>query len=440
MTAQTLTKPHRRGACPGLSAPMPTGDGLLVRLLPRGTIPLAAFAALCGAARENGNGVIEITSRGGIQIRGLSEASAPQFADTIAMLDIAAADGVPVLCNPLCGLDAEEIFDATSFAEDLRHRIAQCGLAARLSPKVSVIIDGGGAIGLDAIAADIRLRAHGPPGDATFEVSVGGDAARAFKQGRIKPAHGAETILRLLDVIAGRGRDARARDIVAAEGAMGFGSAIEALLRAPPCAGETPEPDSRLRGNERAGTSAIGTFSLRDGTVALGVGPAFGHADANVLRQLIEIAETYGATGLRTAPERALLVIGLAPDLAQAFSAQTERLGFITQTDDPRRKIIACAGAPICASAQIASRALAPAIAADAARFTGTIHISGCAKGCAHAARAALTVIGTSAGCALIANGSVHDMPFAVVPENELRAAIKDHVQIQSRGRPCLSA
>jgi len=48
MTAHAIALPHRRGACPGLSAPMPTGDGLLVRLLPTGTIPLAAFTAATG--------------------------------------------------------------------------------------------------------------------------------------------------------------------------------------------------------------------------------------------------------------------------------------------------------------------------------------------------------------------------------------------------------
>ena len=79
MTAAALTLPQRRGACPGLSAPMATGDGLLVRLLPIGTIALDAFAALCVAARQHGNGIIEVTSRGSIQIRGLSAASAPRL-------------------------------------------------------------------------------------------------------------------------------------------------------------------------------------------------------------------------------------------------------------------------------------------------------------------------------------------------------------------------
>jgi precorrin-3B synthase len=68
---------HRRGFCPGLSRPLPTGDGLLVRIAPIGTIALDAFAALCGAARAHGNGIVEVTARGSIQVRGLSADSAP---------------------------------------------------------------------------------------------------------------------------------------------------------------------------------------------------------------------------------------------------------------------------------------------------------------------------------------------------------------------------
>src|SRR5277367_2246469 len=101
MSVRATAIAQRRGACPGLSAPMLTGDGLLVRLTPTGTISLAAFAALCAAARMHGNSVIEVTSRSNIQVRGLSLDSASQFAATVAALDIAAEDGVPILCNPL---------------------------------------------------------------------------------------------------------------------------------------------------------------------------------------------------------------------------------------------------------------------------------------------------------------------------------------------------
>ena len=141
MTAHTTVTPQRRGACPGLSAPMPTGDGLLVRLAPVGTISPSAFAALCAAARTHGNGIIEITSRGSVQVRGLNAASAPRFAARVAALGVAAEDGIPILCNPLAGLDDTELFDITPLAADLRGALAQKSMAGKLSAKISVALD-----------------------------------------------------------------------------------------------------------------------------------------------------------------------------------------------------------------------------------------------------------------------------------------------------------
>jgi precorrin-3B synthase len=419
MTMIARAVPRRRGACPGLSTPMQTGDGLLVRLLPNGTIPLTAFAALCAAAREHGNGVIEITSRGSIQVRGLSDASAPEFAEAVAALDLAAEDGIPVLCNALAGLDAKEIFDSTSVAAELRRAIAQLSLASKLSPKVSVVIDGGGAIGLEAVAADIRLLAQTTNGDVALRMSVGGDESRATELGYVAPAHAVEATLRLLDVIARGGREARARDSLAAGGEQVFRSAVAGLL--------VSAPPSESENQPRA---AIATYPLRSGKTACGIGLAFGHADARSLEQLVEAAQAAGASGVRTSPGQALLAIGLTPATAAGFISAAEQLGFITRAHDPRRRVVACAGAPICASAYIASRALAPAIAATAAAsLGGTIHISGCAKGCAHAAPATLTVVGTPGGCALIADGSAHDTPFAVVPADELQSAIANYAR-----------
>ena len=60
----TARTDFRRGACPGLSKPMQTGDGLLARLMPSGTIALDAMAGLSAAALNYGNRIIEITSRG----------------------------------------------------------------------------------------------------------------------------------------------------------------------------------------------------------------------------------------------------------------------------------------------------------------------------------------------------------------------------------------
>ena len=80
----------RRGACPALSAPMPTGDGLLVRLNPvAGGLSPKSLIGLCEAAETYGNGVIEVTARGSVQIRGLNEGSAAPFAQAVDRLGIA---------------------------------------------------------------------------------------------------------------------------------------------------------------------------------------------------------------------------------------------------------------------------------------------------------------------------------------------------------------
>lgn len=410
----------RRGACPGLSAPMQTGDGLLVRMLPLGTITPEAFAAFCAAAREHGNSVVEVTARGSIQVRGLSPISAPRFAAAIAALGIVAGDGIAVHASPLAGLDADEILDAETRAADIRRALAQRVLAMRLAPKISVAIDGGGALGLDWLSADVRLRAEPKNDRAMLAVSVGGDGAGAAHIGFVVPEDAAAAVIRLLEVLARRGPDVRARDVLAADGTGQFKSAIDELLL-----DRESELASRLRGNARR--SVIGTYRLRDESFGRGVGLAFGHAGATSLENLTKAAVARGATGLRAAPDRALIFVGLSLQAVGAFGVDAERLGFVVRADDPRRFVVACAGAPICASAHIAARALAPRIAAECARSLSNgfnIHVSGCAKGCARVTPAALTVVGTPEGCSLVSNGTTRDVPFAMATADEVSAVL----------------
>ena len=213
MTAAARTD-LRRGACPGLSTPMQTGDGLLARLMPTGTITLDAMAGLSAAALRYGNRIIEITSRGSIQVRGLTQDSAPAFAAAVAELGIPAQDGVPVIADPLAGLDPRQVIDAAALAAELRAALAEPALAQRLAPKISIAIDGGGRLHLDALPADIRLRAVATPDGPRLHVAGGGDAASATPLGTIPPAAAIDTVTRLLHEIAAHGPQARARDVI----------------------------------------------------------------------------------------------------------------------------------------------------------------------------------------------------------------------------------
>ncbi len=421
-------RPGRRGACPGLSAPMATGDGLLARLAPVGTMSLDAFAGLCAAARMHGNGIIEITARGSIQARGLDASSAAEFAAAIGALGIAASDGVPVIADPLAGLDPSEVIDAGALAGELRARIATAPFGAKLAPKLSIAVDGGGALHLDALYADVRLRARAQPQGARLFVAVAGTAATATPIGAIAPGCAGEAVLHLLALIASEGVAARAEDVVRRTGENAFRSAIADLL--------IDTASSPMR----SPAEPIGRHRLRDETAAIGIGLPFGHAQADLLERVAETAQAVEADGVRTAPGRALLLVGIEPDREAALAAACERLGCITRANDRRRYVAACAGAPTCAAAEMSARAIAHEIAAAAAPLLDgslMLHLSGCPKGCAHRGAAALTLVGSPDGYGVVLDGDARGAAQTHVPAEMLPASLAGLARaVESTRRP----
>ncbi len=400
----------RRGACPGLSMPMPTGDGLLVRLMPSEPVRIEAFIGFCAAAARHGNGTVEVSARGSLQVRGLTPASAPLFAAAVADLDIAAQDGVQVVSSLLD--DGPDMpIESADLAAALRGALRNAQLD--LSPKVSVVVDGGSRLHLDALPADIRLRATATPGHARLWVGLGGDDASATWLGTIAPEQAVDAVFDLLSTLAKSGPCARVADIVRISGPGAF----------LPLPGHRIEPSPPPR---RLPAEPIGDHPLRDGSVAVGIALGFGHAEAKALAELARIAAAHGARSIRPAPQRTLLLIGIAQPDALRCTAATEELGFVVRTADPRRRIAACPGAPACASGLIPARALAMSLATHVAATTDdvAVHISGCRKGCAHPADATLTVIGSERGCGIVHAGSARAVPEYYVEPADLAVEV----------------
>ena len=397
-----------RGACPGLSTPMQTGDGLLVRLSPTAPMPLSRFAALCRAAETHGNGTMEVTARGSLQVRGLNERSAGTFAEDVAALGVPMEDGVAVAASPL--YDQWAFADAEAIASVVRAAIA--GAALTLAPKVSVIVDGGGRLHLDELKSDIRLRAIDD--GSRLHVSLAGDARTATPLGEIASADAARCVADLLKVIAAHGPMARAGDVLRDRGIAPFRAAVSVPLLPPRSTGPRPAAEP------------IGPHVLKGGGMALGLGLAFGHARAADLIALADLAARHGAAWLRPAPGRALLVGPLAPAASRAVAQDAVSLGFIADTNDPRRRIVACAGAPSCASGHIAARGIAQRLAQHLPRGDSVaVHVSGCAKGCACQKSAPLTIVGMEQGCGIVRHGTARSRPVAVVAEADLVALVR---------------
>ena len=85
----------------------------------------------------------------------------------------------------------------------------------------------------------------------------------------------------------------------------------------------------------------------------------------------------------------------------------------ITDPDDPLLRIEACPGAPACRSTRLDTRGDARRLAALSSRFgfEGTIHVSGCAKGCAKSAAADLVLVGAEGKYGIVRNGTAQDRP-----------------------------
>jgi precorrin-3B synthase len=96
--------------------------------------------------------------------------------------------------------------------------------------------------------------------------------------------------------------------------------------------------------------------------------------------------------------------------LIEGVSTAPDVPGLITTPDDPMLRVIACTGAPDCRQANQPTRALARTLAPHIPA-SAVLHVSGCAKGCAHPAPAALTLVAGAEGFNLIRNGCARDAP-----------------------------
>ena len=154
-------------------------------------------------------------------------------------------------------------------------------------------------------------------------------------------------------------------------------------------------PDDLVGDTAPAATIATPHPGLRDGGALVGL--AFGQLQSATLAHLATLAP-----GLRMTPWRMIFLEGLRE--------MPGHDGLVTHANDPLLRVVACTGAPICPEAFAETRelaaTLAPHIPADA-----RLHVSGCAKGCAHPGAAAITLVGTADGFDLVRNGSPRDIP-----------------------------
>ena len=382
-----------KGWCPGALRPMQSGDGLIVRVRPFcGAFGLGQARGLADLARRLGNGHIELTRRANLQIRGLADDGLPELHAALGRLGLLDPDaeteaGRNIMVGPLAGLDPAEPFDVRPIAHALERGLAADERLRRLPAKFGLLVDGGGIVSIAGERADISLLAAGT------EIVLGIDTPFGTQWlGATSPDVAAAAALTaahaFLDA-CGPATRVRMRDL-APDGVARVRSILTSQLR--PCQVTMPAKAPTL--------GAFGTF--------VGVAAPFGRLEAEQLRGLAALAEEAGASELRLSPWRS--VYSGARDAAAARRAAdaARSVGLIVDADDPLRRVEACPGAPDCKSSSVDARGDARRLAAlaEAQGYQGSIHVSGCAKGCARSAPSDLVLVGAAGRYGLLRNAT----------------------------------
>lgn len=300
----------RSDRCPGVLRLHEAPDGGLARVrLPGGRAGAAQLAALAGAAAELGSGVVEITSRANVQLRGLPPGAEEPLAALLVgagLLPSRAHERVRnILASPVAGRHPGAAGDVDGVVAALdRGLCADPGLAA-LSGRFCFLVEDGSAVLWPGDHDVALLASRGGAGRAEAALALDGagtglraplpraaelalEAARAFLAER-----GADLAWRIRELPGGAGRVAARMGTRLAPGA-GAG------------AGAAPVPPGRLH--------------QRDGRVAVTVAPPGGRLDPAQLERLAALARRHGSEA-RFSPWRTVTLV----DLPAAAAAAAER-------------------------------------------------------------------------------------------------------------------
>ncbi|MET9324663.1 cobalamin biosynthesis protein CobG [Streptomyces sp. NPDC003038] len=399
----------RGDACPGALRLHAADDGFLARIrIPGGLLDAEGAAALADAADRLGDGHIEFTSRGNVQLRGLADgcdAALAERLDAAGLLPAPTHERVRnIVASPLSGLDGLGRAEVLPWVRALDRTLCASARAAELSGRFLFALDDGRG-DVAALAPDVTLLALSPQ-RALVRLGAAADACEVAAQDAPRAALLAAEYF--LDAAATAGTRAwRVAELLPEHAltAREFAVRLTAAGIDGRYAGEVDRP--------YAAPPRPGPVGAR----ALCVLAPLGRMTSRQWRLLLSVA---GAGGLRITPWRTVVLPH--PRSAEPLAGA----GLVLDRDSPWESVTACTGRPGCAKALADVRADARALVHDAAGAL-PLHWSGCARRCGHPRGTAwVDAVATGDGYALSVHGRPvpHHPGLALAHHPDLAAAL----------------
>jgi precorrin-3B synthase len=407
----------RADRCPGVLRLHEAADGAMARVrLPGGRVDAAGIEAIAALATAHGNGLVELTSRASVQIRGLSTGAGEPVAARLALaglLPSIAHDRVRnVLASPFGGRLAASVAITDDVVASLDAGLCADAALARLPGRFWFAVDDGSGFACDT-RADVALVADAP---GRFRLWLGGlrtslvagvsdaprlalDAARGFlalpTEGRVSNLDRIQVNIRHTVAAGGRAwrvaevQDAPAR-IARALGGELAPAALAAPVGATPAAWRGRDDHARLSPHRHDGHAPTppsrvdaGVLTQADGRVAVTALAPLGRVEPGTLRRLARLASE-----VRVSTSRTITIVDVAPGDADELVGELAAAGLVTTPGSGWHGLSACAGLGACASAQADVRAAAAERARRRPADAPAEHWTACERGCGRSAGA----------------------------------------------------
>lgn len=386
-TGDRLPTSVRPSACPGLLRIVPALDGGICRVkLPGGVLRSAQARAIAEAARQHASGVLELTNRSNLQIRGVLPGQESTLVDALLGTGlgprVASADDVRnLLLSPAAGLDPQARMDVRPLASQLLDLLQDTPALHALSPKFALQLDGGEALAVREHPHDLWLAAEDEQHLLLGLAGCPVDAPLA----RVEATQAVELVrqLLLLFLELATPEQSRMRQLLAKNPASELLQRLQTRLDFP----LQPAPANWQPAATIKRTPAGLYPQAQNGLHMVVAGARLGRLHAEQLLALAELSERYGDGELRLTPWQGVLLGNVPESASGELLATLDELGLLTHIDEPLLGLVACTGSAACARGLADSKHHALHLA-ELLRESGVrpqVHLSACPRSCASA-------------------------------------------------------
>jgi ferredoxin-nitrite reductase len=361
-------------------------------------------------AYESGYGLVDVTTRGNVQLQGLTIDRLPAVRSALERVGLTAQqsghDNVRnITSHPWSGIDPQELIDTRGLAEAIQDRLIGDRELSDLPRKLNVALVGRSDPESHAWTQDISFVAvRGPGGDTGFQLLLGGTQGKTPCLAWHIPVFVLpEEVLGVTIATIGTFRDlgyrtarnkVRLRFLIERIGAEGMLREIETRL------GHALMPFARPVPRPHRDENFMGWFRQKqEGLWALGVNAPLGRLTTYEFEGLALVARQFGSESLRTTCDQNIVI----PDIPEAARQEAEyaiaRHGLTFEPDAASRNTVACTGKQFCSIAVTETKGYAYQLIEELRRRKVQthgikIHMSGCPSSCAMSFTADIGLMG----------------------------------------------